>query len=110
RQVRARRLDACLIVRLPASLAAIERRLRGRGSRESEEEIARRLAIARRELACAPLFDAFVVNDRLEAAVEGVLEVMAAARAGRLDALADRTSLAAVRTRLDPALAAWLPG
>jgi guanylate kinase len=48
-----------------------ERRLRQRGT-ESEEQIARRLATARRELQRIDEFDYVIVNDDLQAAVEQV--------------------------------------
>jgi guanylate kinase len=108
RQVRERRPDACLVFLLPPSRAALERRLRGRGT-DPEEEIARRLAIARREFQAAPLFDAFVVNDAVERAVAELLEIVAVARAGGRGALAGRAGLDAWRTRLDPDLSDWLP-
>jgi guanylate kinase len=108
RQVRERRPDAHQIFLLPPSLAVLEKRLRGRGT-ESAEEIDRRLAIARREFASAPLFDFFVVNDDAARAADDVLAIVAAARGGDLAAVRDRFSLARVRAALDPALAAWLP-
>jgi guanylate kinase len=109
RQVRERRADAHLIFLLPPSLAVLEQRLRGRGT-EGEEEVDRRLAIARREFAAAGIFDSFVVNDDARRAVGDVLAIVAAVREGRFEALADRFSLARARATLDPALAAWLPG
>lgn len=108
RQVRERRPDAHLIFLLPPSRAVLESRLRGRGT-ETNEEVDRRLAIARREFAAASYFEWFVVNEAVEKAVGDVLAIVAAARDGSLAALAPRFSLARARTRLDPALAAWLP-
>jgi len=108
RQVRARRADACLVLLLPPSLAELERRLRGRGT-DREAEVARRLAIARGEFGAAPLFDAFVVNDSVERAVAELLAIVAAARAGGRAALPGRAGLDALRARLDPDLAGWLP-
>lgn len=108
RQVRERRADACLIFLLPPSLAELERRLRGRAT-DRPDEIARRLEIARREFGAAALFDAFVINDALDAAVAAVREIVVAARAGGRAALGGRQALRALRGRLDPALAAWLP-
>lgn len=108
RQVRERRRDAHLIFLLPPSLAALESRLRGRGT-ERNEEIDRRLAIARREFATASLFDSFVVNDDAERAVDDVLAIVAALRRGALAELGDRFGLARLRATLDPALVAWLP-
>ena len=108
RQVRARRADAHLIFLLPPSCAELERRLRGRGT-DDPQEIARRLEIARREFAAAPVFDSFVVNERVEVAAGDVLEIVAAVRAGAPDRLGDRFRLGPARARLEPALAAWLP-
>ncbi len=53
----------------PPSFEELERRIRGRGT-DSEEAIARRLARAREELAAAAEFDAVVVNDDLDRALE----------------------------------------
>jgi guanylate kinase len=108
RQVKQRRSDAHLIFLLPPSLAVLEARLRGRGT-EGDEEVDRRLAIARREFAAAAIFDHFVVNDAAARAVADVLAIVAAVRAGDPAALGDRFSLPRVRAVLDPALAAWLP-
>jgi len=108
RQVRERRRDAHLIFLLPPSLAALESRLRGRGT-ERNEEIDRRLAIARREVATASLFDSFVVNDDAVRAADDVLAIIAAMRRGALSELGNRFSLARLRATLDPALVAWLP-
>jgi len=108
RQVRARRSDACLVFLLPPSRAELERRLRGRGT-DREDEVASRLAIARGEFQAAPLFDAFVVNDAVERAVAELLAIVAAARAGGRAALPGRAGLDALRARLDPDLADWLP-
>jgi guanylate kinase len=108
RQVRERRGDARLIFLLPPSLPELEARLCGRGT-DDAPEVARRLEIARREFAAAPLFEAFVVNERLEQAVGDVLELIGRFREGERGALPDRFRLSAARIRLDPALAAWLP-
>lgn len=108
RQVRARRADACLVFLLPPSRAELERRLRGRRT-DDEREIARRLAIARDEFRAAPLFDAFIVNDAVEQAVGALQAVVAAARAGGRAALPGPAGLDALRSRLDPDLAGWLP-
>ncbi len=108
RQVRERRSDAHLIFLLPPSLVVLAARLRGRGT-EGAEEVDRRLAISRREFATASLFDSFVVNEDAARAVDDVLAIVAAARAGMLASLGDRFCLAHLRATLDPALAAWLP-
>lgn len=109
RQVRERRPDAIAIFLLPPSLAALEARLRGRGT-EDRAEADRRLAIARREFAAARGFPYFIVNDTAERAIEDVLSLLAAARSGRLDAVGKRFRLARVCEILDPALVAWLSG
>jgi guanylate kinase len=107
-QVRQRRADAHLIFLLPPSLVELEARLRGRRT-DSAEQIRVRLETARREFLAAPLFEAFVVNERVESTVEEVLAIVAAARLGRRSEIAERFGLARARARLDPALLAWLP-
>lgn len=59
--------EAVLIFILPPSRRELERRLRGRGT-ESEESLARRLAVAGNELAQARWFQYWIVNDDLETA------------------------------------------
>ncbi len=89
RQVRERRDDARLIFLVPPSLGDLEARLRGRGT-DADAEIERRLAVASRELEAASWFDHAVVNDDLEQAIDDTVEIIAAERAGRGAALADR--------------------
>lgn len=60
---------------MPPSVQALRARLKGRGT-ESEEEIEKRIAIARYEISHAYDYDYIIVNNRLEDAVEGVLEVV----------------------------------
>lgn len=60
----------------PPSLQILERRLRERNT-ESEDALRVRLERARLELQQAHLFDAVVVNDRLEQAVSETLELVA---------------------------------
>ena len=64
---------------LPPSLDALERRLRNRGG-DSEDEIARRMASARDELAHWAEFDHVVVNRDLDVAVMDVKGCLHAAR------------------------------
>lgn len=109
RQVRDRRDDACLVFLLPPSRAELERRLRGRGT-DREEEVARRLALARSEFQAAAWFDAFVVNDALDRAVDDLQAIVSAARAHGRRGLAGRGGLATLRDRLAPDLQGWLPG
>jgi len=87
-QIRARRPDARFVFLVPPSLAALEARLRGRGT-DSAEVIARRLAIAGNELRAVQGFDYVVVNESLEEAIAAVREILAAERSGaRGDAVA----------------------
>jgi guanylate kinase len=107
RQVRARRPDAHLIFLLPPSLAALEARLRGRGT-DDPADVERRLQIARREFGAAGCFRYFVVNDEVEVAVSSVCEVIEAVRAGDADRARARFGRDAMLGRLDPELAAQL--
>jgi guanylate kinase len=66
----------------PPSLHELERRLRGRGT-ENEVTVAVRLNNARKELACAGVYDYLIVNDRLEDAVESLRSIIIAERCRR---------------------------
>jgi guanylate kinase len=77
--VRAQAPDAVLILLVPPSLAALEVRLRGRGT-EDDAAIAERLAVAERELGQAGWFDHVVVNDDLDRATEEVAAIIEASR------------------------------
>jgi guanylate kinase len=81
-QVRERRADARFIFLLPPSMKVLEERLRARGT-DGPEQVARRLALARRELEAIHDFDYAVVNDGLERCVAEVEEILSAERAGR---------------------------
>ena len=65
---------------LPPSSAILEQRLRGR-SKDTDEQIARRLAVARREVSEYSQYDYLVINDELNAAVERLQGIVAAERA-----------------------------
>jgi guanylate kinase len=80
RQVRSRRLDTVSVFVLPPSSATLEQRLRGR-SKDSDEQIARRLAVARSEVSEYTKYDYLVVNDELEPAVARLEAIVAAERA-----------------------------
>lgn len=95
RQFRDRRRDACFIFLLPPDMPTLRERLRTRGT-DSDDTIAKRLAIAEQELAAVEFFDYAVVNDRLESAVEAVLEIVRAERAGRTTGVRERHGRAAV--------------
>jgi len=89
RQVRERRGDARFIFLIPPTLATLRQRLEQRGSDDSAG-IAKRLAIARRELEEGATFDYAVVNDRLETCVDEVLAILAAERSGDTARLRER--------------------
>jgi guanylate kinase len=76
RQVRETLPDAVLIFIEPPSFEDLERRLLGRAS-DRPEQIERRLAAAREELAAAGEFDHRVRNDDLERALEELSELAA---------------------------------
>jgi guanylate kinase len=67
---------------LPPSIAELERRLRGR-AQESEAEIARRLEVARAEIAHWTDFDHVVVNRDFDRTVAEVRAILHAARSTR---------------------------
>jgi guanylate kinase len=77
RQVRAALPDAVLIFIEPPSLAALRERLIGRGT-DSDGDVEQRMATAERELEAAPEFAHRIVNDRLEDAVERLVDVVRA--------------------------------
>ncbi len=87
-QIREKRRDARFIFLLPPSLEELERRLRGRGT-DTDEAIARRLAVADRELEAIRFFDYAVINDDLERAIEEVREIIEAERDGSQAMLQD---------------------
>jgi guanylate kinase len=60
----------------PPSLDALRTRLIARGA-ENEDQIARRLAVAERELAAEPEWKHVIVNDRLEDAVDELAGLVA---------------------------------
>ena len=74
-QVRSVLPGALSIFLHPGSEQELERRLRARGT-ESPEAIARRLEVARRELARAGEYTFQVVNDTVDNAVERISEIL----------------------------------
>jgi guanylate kinase len=94
RQIRERVSDALLVFVIPPSAEVLVSRLTKRGT-ERDEEVARRLRGARKELARVKEFDHVVVNDDLERAVE---EVRAVARAARTQVEGD------IQSRIDTLL------
>jgi guanylate kinase len=76
RQVREALPEAVLILIEPPSFEDLERRLAGRAS-DQPEQIERRLAAARAELAAAGEFDHRIVNDDLQNALRELSELAA---------------------------------
>jgi guanylate kinase len=81
RQVRRTLPEAVQIFIRPPSDEALHDRLVGRGT-DQPEEIARRLQVARDELAAAGEFQHVVVNDRLDSAADALVDIVR----GTLDA------------------------
>ncbi|MCC7180012.1 MAG: guanylate kinase [Acidobacteria bacterium] len=79
RQVKHHGVDHTSIFVLPPSFEVLERRLRGR-SKDSEEQMQRRLSAARAEAASYVDYDYVVVNDQLEPTVVRLQEIIAAER------------------------------
>ncbi|MGH8936646.1 MAG: guanylate kinase [Acidimicrobiia bacterium] len=74
RQVKSAYPEAVVIFVTAPSEAELRRRLRGRG--DEEEDIRRRLEIARAQLDLTHLFDHVVVNDWVDRAVEEILRIL----------------------------------
>lgn len=72
---RALKHRAVLIFLLPPSISQLRQRLMKRQT-DTPVAIRRRMAAARRELACAPWYDEIVVNDQLEQAVSAVKAII----------------------------------
>lgn len=76
-QVRERFPDAVMIFISPPDMDELERRLRSRGD-VTEEDVRGRLAVAGGEIEAARgLFDYFVVNDDLDAAIDQAADILA---------------------------------
>jgi guanylate kinase len=80
RQVRSRGIENVGVFVLPPSAAVLERRLRGR-SKDTEEQIRKRLEAACREVGEFAQYEYVVVNDELEAAVGRIGAIVLAERA-----------------------------
>jgi guanylate kinase len=80
RQVRSRGIETVSIFVLPPSADILEQRLRGR-SKDSEEQIQRRLAVARREVDEYNRYEYVVINDEVEPAVDRLRAIIMAERA-----------------------------
>jgi guanylate kinase len=85
RQVRSRGIETIGIFVLPPSAAILEQRLRGR-SKDTEEQIRRRLDVARGEVDEFEQYEYVVVNDDVNAAVDRLRAVVLAER-GRVKSM-----------------------
>jgi len=74
-EIKERFPDAVLVFIEPPNMAALEERLRKRGT-ESEDSVRRRLDLARREMEYAPRYDYRVVNDDLDRAAAQVRSII----------------------------------
>jgi guanylate kinase len=79
RKVRARGVVASAVFVMPPSFAVLEQRLRGR-SKDGEQDIQRRLQVARDEVAAFTEYDFVVVNDELTAASDRLHGIIIAER------------------------------
>ena len=79
RQIKARGVDHTAIFVMPPTFPVLEQRLRGR-SKDSEEQMQRRLETARSEASSYADYDYVVVNDDLESTVVRLQEIIAAER------------------------------
>ncbi len=68
KQVRLRGIENTAVFVLPPSLDVLEQRLRGR-SKDSEEQIRRRLEVARQEVTVYPEYDYVIINDEVDPCV-----------------------------------------
>ena len=80
RQVRSRGIETIDIFVLPPSAKVLEQRLRGR-SKDSEEQIRRRLQVAGAEVDEYSQYEYVVINDDIEAAVGRLQSIVGAERA-----------------------------
>ena len=80
RQVRARGIETVGVFVLPPSAAVLESRLRGR-SKDTEEQMRRRLDVARTEVGEFEQYEYVVVNDDLDGAVTRMRAIVLAERA-----------------------------
>lgn len=82
RLVRCAYPSAQTIFIMPPSMEVLEERLRNRAT-EGEEQLAIRIAAARREILESPWYDYIVINDDLQEAVEDLRAILRAGRSSR---------------------------
>ena len=80
RQVRSRGIETIGIFVLPPSAGVLEQRLRGR-SKDSEEQIRRRLQVAGAEVVEYAQYEYVVINDEIDAAIGRLQSIVGAERA-----------------------------
>jgi len=80
RQVRSRGIETVGVFVLPPAASVLEQRLRGR-SKDTEEQIRKRLEVACREVGEFVQYDYVVINDELETAVDRLRAIVLAERA-----------------------------
>ncbi len=90
RQVRRHLRSSVLVFLLPPSSEALEARLRSRGE-DTEEQIQRRLEVAREEVLAVAEYDYVVINDDVDPCVERLRAIILAERA-RPDAMSREVS------------------
>jgi len=90
RQVRRHRRSSVLVFLLPPSSEALESRLRSRGE-DTEEQVRRRLDVAREEVRAVAEYDYVVINDEVDPCVERLRAIILAERA-RPDAMSREVS------------------
>ena len=78
-KIRARYPDVVSLFLMPPSMEVLEQRLRNRES-DSEEDIVRRMTIAREEIARSEEYDYIVVNDVVDYAVSDICAIIQAER------------------------------
>lgn len=77
--IKRRSPEAVLVFLLPPSLEVLEQRLRGRAS-DAEDQVRLRLANAKAEMRYWRDYDYVLVNERIEASVEAVRQILLAER------------------------------
>lgn len=80
RKVRRRGIETTAVFVMPPSFEVLEKRLRGR-SKDSDEDVRRRLQVARHEVASFAEYDFVVINDELTTAVDRLRSIVVAERA-----------------------------
>ena len=80
RKVRRRGIETTAVFVMPPSFEVLEKRLRGR-SKDSDEDVRRRLQVARHEVASFAEYDFVVINDELTTAVDRLRSIVIAERA-----------------------------